>query len=62
MRARPKKRVTKEQINSIDDIELKQIGFKYFIQKMCELDIAFELNLSEKTISRRIKEIYQTIE
>ena len=58
MRARIKEQITEEQINQIKDIELHNIGYKYFVEHRSQLDIAFELDVSEKTINRRIKEIY----
>lgn len=57
MRARIKGNITEEQINTIKDIELHKIGYMYFVEHKSQLDIAFELNYSEKTINRRIKEI-----
>lgn len=58
MRARIKVILSEEQINQIKDIELHKIGYMYFIERQSQLDIAFALNYSEKTINRRIKEIY----
>ena len=58
MRARIKVILSEEQIDNIKDIELKKIAYMYFIERQSELDIAFTLNYSEKTIQRRIKEIY----
>lgn len=57
MRARIREEIKEEVINSIKDIELHNIGYKYFIEHRSMLDIAFELNYSESTIKRRIKEI-----
>lgn len=47
----------KQKIEYIDDIELKKIAYMYFIEHRSQLDISFELELSDKTIYRRIKEI-----
>lgn len=47
----------KQKIEYIDDIELKKIAIMYFIERQSQIDIAFCLNYSEKTIQRRIKEI-----
>lgn len=47
----------KQKIEYIDDIELKKIAIMYFIEHRSQLDISFELELSDKTIYRRIKEI-----
>lgn len=57
MRARIKYEISEELINKIKDVELKEIGYKYYIEHKSMLDIAFELNVCEKTIQRRIKEI-----
>ena len=57
MRARIREEIKEEVINSIKDVELHNIGYKYFIEHRSMLDIAFELNYSESTIKRRIKEI-----
>lgn len=56
-RARSKIYCSKEIIDKIEDIELHKIAYMYYIQRMSMLDIAFEMNYSEKTIQRRIKEI-----
>lgn len=57
MRARVRTIISEEQINRIKDKELREIGYMYFIEHISQLDIAFTLNYSEKTINRRIKEI-----
>ena len=57
MRARIRKTLSEKQINQIKDVELKQIGYMYFVEHKSQLDIAFELNYCEKTIQNRIKEI-----
>lgn len=57
MRARIKEFYSEEQINKIKDVELHRIAYMYYIERICELEIAFELDLSEKTIQRRMKEI-----
>lgn len=56
-RARIKKYINEEVINQIKDKELREIGYMYFVEHISQIDIAFNLNYSEKTIQRRIKEI-----
>ena len=56
-RARIRKYINEEVINQIKDIKLGKIGYMYFIEHKSMLDISFELDVCEKTIQRRIKEI-----
>lgn len=56
-RARIRSKIDVQKINEIQCEELKQIAILYFIKEYSQLDIAYELNLSEKTIYNRIKEI-----
>lgn len=56
-RARIRSKIDVQKIEELKVEELKKIANLYYVKELSELDIAFELDVSEKTIYRRIKEI-----
>lgn len=56
-RARIRSKIEVQKIDEIKCDELRQIAYLYYIKEYSQLDIAFQMNLSEKTIYRRLKEI-----